>query len=106
MERVNPRAANTALFIFARFHACDGQEAALAALLRAQVEIVRAEPGCLAIEVYGSVRNPRLFYLHSRWADEAAFETHAGLPATALFIARAEGLINHPLDVTRSRPLA
>jgi quinol monooxygenase YgiN len=93
------------LFIFARFHAREGQENALAALLRAQIEPVRAEPGCLEMGVYHSVRDPRLFWIHSRWADEAAFNVHADLPNTDRFVERAERLIDHPFDVTRSRSI-
>jgi quinol monooxygenase YgiN len=93
------------LFIFARFHAREGQEQALEALLRAQPELVRAEPGCLEMGIYRSVRDPRLFWIHSRWADEVAFNVHADLPNTDRFIERVEQLIDHPLDVTRSRSL-
>jgi quinol monooxygenase YgiN len=93
------------LFIFARFHAREGQEHALEALLRAQPDLVRAEPGCLEMGIYRSVRDPRLFWIHSRWADEAAFNAHANLPNTDRFIERAEQLIDHPLDVTRSQSL-
>jgi len=93
------------LFVFARFRAREGQEQALEALLRAQPELVRAEPGCLEMGIYRSVRDPRLFWIHSRWADEAAFNMHANLPNTDRFIERAEQLIDHPLDVTRSRSL-
>ncbi|MGH7124565.1 MAG: putative quinol monooxygenase [Stellaceae bacterium] len=93
------------LFVFARFHAREGKEAELAALLREQVPFVRSEPGCLMIDVYRSTRDRRLFFIHSRWTDEAAFEVHAELGNTVDFIARAEALIDHPLDVTRSRPL-
>jgi len=94
------------LFIFARFHARTGQEAALAALLREQIEPVKAEPGCLAMGVYRSVRDPRLFWIHSRWIDEAAFNVHADLPNTLRFVERAEQLIDHPFDVTRSHAIA
>jgi quinol monooxygenase YgiN len=73
------------LFIFARFHAREGQEEALEALLRAQPELVRAEPGCLEMGVYRSV--------------------HANLPNTDRFVERAEQLIDHPFDVTRSRSI-
>ena len=93
------------LFIFARFHALEGQEHALEALLRAQPELVRAEPGCLEMGVYRSVRDPRLFWIHSRWVDEAAFNLHANLPNTDRFVERAEQLIDHPFDVTRSQAL-
>jgi quinol monooxygenase YgiN len=44
-------------------------------------------------------------YIHSRWTDEAAFDIHAGLPHTARFLARVQPLIDHPLDVTRARPI-
>ncbi|HLJ20982.1 MAG TPA: putative quinol monooxygenase [Stellaceae bacterium] len=93
------------LFIFARFHAREGKEADLAAVLGTQVPFTRTEPGCLMIEAYRSTRDPRLFFIYSRWTDEAAFEAHAELANTVEFIARVEALIDHPLDVTRSRPL-
>lgn len=60
------------------------------------------EPGCLAVAAYRSVRDPRSFWIHSRWIDEAAFEVHARLPHTVRFLDRVEPLIDHPLDVTRT----
>jgi quinol monooxygenase YgiN len=93
------------LFIFARFHACEGQEAAVAAVLHDTVGPSREEPGCLEINAYRSTRHPRLFYIHSRWVDEAAFELHATLPHTVRFLQRVQPLIDHPLDVTRARPI-
>jgi len=32
----------------------------------------RAEPGCLDIHAFRSTRDARLFYIHSRWKDEAS----------------------------------
>ena len=90
------------LFIFARFHAREGLEEAVAALLREQVGPVRAEPGCLVINAYRSVRDARLFWIHSHWTDQEAFEVHADLPRTQRFVEAAEQLIDHPFDVTRS----
>ena len=94
------------LFIVARFHARPGQDEALAALMRAQLQPVRAEPGCLRIDAFRSTRDPSLFFFHSRWVDEAAFDIHAGLPHTERFLERVQQLIDHPLDVARVRPLA
>jgi len=94
------------IIIFARFHAIEGQEDAVAATLREQVPGVRAEPGCLAIAAYGSVRNPLLFWTHSRWIDEAAFEIHAELPRTRRFVENVQKLIDHPLEVMRTRAIA
>jgi quinol monooxygenase YgiN len=94
------------LFIFARFHALEGQNAAVAAALRETVEPSRQEAGCLAINAFRSTRDPRLFYIHSRWVDEAAFETHALMPHTIRFLERVAPLIDHELDVARARPIA
>jgi quinol monooxygenase YgiN len=90
------------LFIFARFHARPGNEAGVAEALREVIVPSRAEPGCLGIHAFRSTRDPRLFYIHSSWKDEAAFEHHAGLPHTTRFIERVSRLIDHPLDVTRA----
>ncbi len=91
------------LFIFARFYAREGLETAVAAALRDVIAPSREEPGCCAIDAYRSTRDPRLFYIHSRWTDEAAFEIHAELPHTVRFLKRIQPLINHQLDVTRAR---
>jgi quinol monooxygenase YgiN len=94
------------LVIFARFHAQEGREDATAALLREQVAATRTEPGCLAINACHSVRDPRLFWILSRWTDEAAFEVHARLPRTDSFVEQSEQLIDHPFDVTRTHIIA
>jgi quinol monooxygenase YgiN len=95
----------TELFIFARFHAREGLEAAVAAALRDVVGPTRAEPGCREVAAYRSVRDPLLFWIHSRWVDEAAFELHAGLLHTVRFLERVQQLIDHPLDITRAQPI-
>jgi quinol monooxygenase YgiN len=94
-----------ALFIFARFHAAEGREAGVAAAIRDTVAASRNEPGCVAIGGYRSTRDPRLFYIHSHWVDEAAFELHATLPHTVRFLERVRPLIDHDLDVTRTEPI-
>jgi quinol monooxygenase YgiN len=93
------------LFIFARFHAREGQEAALADALREVSGPTQAEEGCLFQNAYRSVRDSRLFFIHSRWRDEAAFDLHAGLPHTVRFIEKVERLIDHQLDVSRTLAL-
>ena len=91
------------LFIFGRFHAREACEAAVAAALSEVAGPSREEGGCLSLQVFQSTRDPRLFYIHSRWASEAAFELHAELPHTAQFLEWVQPLIDHPLDVTRAR---
>ena len=94
-----------ALTIFGRFHAREGQAQALAAAIAWVVPQTRAEPACLAIDGYRSIRDPRLFHIHSVWTDEAAFEVHAGLPHTVAFLDRVRPLIDHDLAVDRAVPL-
>ncbi len=91
---------------FARFHAREGKEAAVAAALAEQVPRVLTEPGCLAMSIYRAVRDPRLFFLQSRWVDEPAFQVHADLPSTVGFVERMGALIDHPFDSNRTRVIA
>jgi quinol monooxygenase YgiN len=91
------------LFIFARFHAREGEEANVAEAIREVLAPSRAEPGCLGIDGFASTRDPRLFYIHSRWIDEAAFDLHATLAHTVRFVERMTALIDHPFEVTRAR---
>ena len=90
------------MFLFARFHARPGQETAVAEALRDVIPPSREEPGCLGIHVFRSTRDQQLFYIHSRWKDEAAFDHHAGLPHTVRFVARVEPLIDHPFEAIRT----
>ena len=94
--------AATVMFIFARFHARAGQEEAVAGVLLDVLAPSREEPGCLDIHAYRSVRDARLFYIHSRWTDEAAFDLHGRLPHTVRFVERLAPLLDHPLDVHRT----
>ena len=94
------------MFIFARLHVREGQEESVAAALREEVPLARAEPYCLGHEAYRSTRDPRLFFIHSRWAEEAAFEAHTQLPHTVKFVERVQPLIDRELDVTRAVPLS
>jgi quinol monooxygenase YgiN len=87
------------LFIFARFHARAGHEDAVAEALRDVLGPSSKESGCLSIHAFRSIRDPRLFYIHSCWKDEAAFESHAGMPHTVRFVDRVERLIDHPLEL-------
>ena len=93
------------LFIFGRFHAREGQEAAVADALREVSSPSRKEPGCLFLSACRSIRDPRLFFIHSRWRDEAAFDLHAKLPHTVRFIEQVQTLIDHPLDISRTHRL-
>jgi quinol monooxygenase YgiN len=90
------------LFIFARFHAVPGRGTDVEAALRQVIAPTRQEPGCLSIHAFRSIRDERLFYIHSRWVDEAAFDNHIGLPHTVQFVQEVQPLIDHALETTRT----
>jgi quinol monooxygenase YgiN len=90
------------LYVFVRFEAKPGCEAALKEELGRVIEPTRAEPGCIRIHIYQSVGDAALYFIHSVWADPAAFERHAGLPHTVRFLAAVAALITHPLQAART----
>lgn len=90
------------VFIFVHFHARERQADAVEQALRDVIASSRQEVGCLGIHAFRSTRDARLFYIHSKWSDEAAFELHARLPHTVRFRERVDPLLDRPLDVTRA----
>ena len=88
-----------------RFEPQPGKEAAFRDELLRVNEPSRAEPGCLRIDVFESLRKPFVFAIHSEWVDEASFELHATLPHTARFLAAAETLLTHPVQGLRLRQI-
>lgn len=89
------------LFIFARFHARPGASEAVEEALREVMAPTTAETGCLGIHVFRSIRDPQVFYIHSRWKDEAAFVAHAALSHTLRFVERVEPLLDHEVQAER-----
>lgn len=94
------------LSIFVRLQGRPGEGPAIAAAIRAVVAATRTEPGCRFIEGYRATRGADLYHIHSRWADEAAFETHAGLVHTVRFLETVGPLVDPPVEVSRAWPLA
>jgi quinol monooxygenase YgiN len=93
------------IFIFARFHAREGKEEEVASAIRDVSVPTIAEPGCLAYGAYRSTRDPRLFFVHSRWVNDAAFDLHGEAPHTVRFLERVQTLIDHDLNVNRTRSI-
>ena len=94
------------IHIIARFRARAGNEAAVEGSIREVQVPTRKEAGCLGHHYYRSTRDPRLFFIHSHFRDEAAFDLHAELPHTVKFIEEVEKLIDHPLDVNRTEQVS
>ena len=88
--------------VFVRLHAAPGNDERVYDALRTVVAASRAEPGCLAMDAFRSRRDPRRFVIHSVWRDAAAFDEHARLPHTILFMETVDALVDEPRDVTRT----
>ncbi len=92
-------------YVFVRLHAREGEESAVEEALREVTGPSREEAGCLSFHTFRSMRDPRLFFIHSRWVDAAAFQRHAELPHTVRFLERVDALLDQPRDVTRTQLL-
>lgn len=95
----------TELVIIARFHVREGAEAAAIEALGENIGPTRAEEGCLGIQMFQSIRDARLFHIHSRWKDEAAFERHAEEPHTVRFLGKMEAITDEAREVSRAKLL-
>ena len=91
------------LYVFARFHAKSGSERNVEQAIVKVLGPTRKEPGCLGANLFRSVRDDRLFYIHSKWQDEAAFDWHGDQAHTKAFLEEVAPLIDHPLDVARTQ---
>jgi quinol monooxygenase YgiN len=92
-------------FVFTRCYAKEGHRHSVAATIQEVLRPTRQEPGCLKIDAFGSTRDQRLFYIHSRWKDESAFDHHLQLPHTLRFLEAMQGSTDQPMDVTRTELL-
>lgn len=93
-------------FVFVRLHARQGEEQAVEEALREVMGPSRDEEGCLNFHLFRSMRDARLFYIHSCWVDEAAFQKHAELAHTERFLKKVDPLLDQPREVVRTQMIA
>ena len=87
---------------FVRLHAREGQEAAVEEAMREVMAGSRKEAGCLDFHIFRSMRDRRLFFIHSKWASDEAFAEHGKLPHTLRFLERVDALLDQPREVART----
>jgi len=92
------------LFIFVTLHAVPGREEELATAMREVIASTREEPGCKVIGGYRSCVDASLFYIHSRWLDDAALASHNTAPHTVGFIESTKALLDGPMQIAKMRP--
>ena len=87
---------------FGKFVVREGSEGEAEKALRAVLGPTREETGCVKIDAFRALRGGRVFYIHSVWQDEAAFDYHAKLPHTVRFIERMKELVAQEFEMTRA----
>lgn len=90
------------LDVFVRLQAREREEEAVEKALLEVMKPTREEAGCLGIHAFRSTRDRQIFFIHSHWVDEMAFQKHGGLPHTKGFRERVDALLEMPLEVTRT----
>jgi quinol monooxygenase YgiN len=93
------------IYSFVRLHAREGNEQAVMDALHDVTAATRGEAGCLDFHTFRAKRDPRLFFIHSHWRDEAAFQEHAQLPHTVKFLERVDALLDQAREVARTEML-
>jgi quinol monooxygenase YgiN len=91
------------VFIFVTFQAIAGHEEDLATAVREVIAHTREEPGCRVIGGYRSCIDPALFYIHSHWVDDAAFDIHCSLGHTVEFMESTKTLLDRPAQIVKTR---
>ena len=93
-------------YVFVRLLARPGEERGVEEALREVMGPSREEAGCLSFHLFRSMRERRLFYIHSKWVNEAAFQKHGELAHTKRFLERVDALLEQPREVARTEMIA
>jgi heme oxygenase (mycobilin-producing) len=67
--------------VISRFKVANGMEGEVRTAFQRRAHQVDGEPGFLGLEVFTDPADPSIFYLLTRWTDEASFETWHGSAA-------------------------
>jgi quinol monooxygenase YgiN len=92
--------------VVVRIRAKAGSEDQVRRELLALLAPTRAEPGCLGFDLHEMPDEPTLFLFHETWASDAALDRHLMEPHLQRWIAKADGLLAEPMQLSRWRKLA
>jgi quinol monooxygenase YgiN len=92
--------------VFVRFDAKPGQRERLRTEVLTIVEPTRAEPGCIEFHLFEEKNASGTLFIHSRWKDDAAIDTHLQLPHMKRFRAVLDDLVTNEVRALRTRQIA
>lgn len=81
--------------VIAQYRVRQGEVDRVAAALREMVAPTKAEPGNRDYQAFRDPKDPSLFVLFERYADEEAFDAHRATPHFATYLA---GIVLPALD--------
>ena len=73
--------------------------AELAALLAAQVDPTRAEPGCLNYDYHVDATDPCCFVFYENWRTQADLDAHLAMPHLAPLFLQLDRLLARPVEI-------
>lgn len=81
-----------------------GQEQELGRRMAALLAPTRAEPGCIAYDLFRSTENAAIWVVIEKWRSAADLDAHADSDHMATFLERSSEVIDRPPDSFRLRP--
>ena len=73
--------------------------AELAALLAAQVDPTRAEPGCLNYDYHVDATDPCCFVFYENWRTQGHLDAHLAMPHLAPLFLQLDRLLARPVEI-------
>lgn len=66
----------------------------------AMVAPTRTEAGCISYDLHQSTEDESLFMFYENWTSKKALDEHIQTPYLQAFIAKAEEILDGPLDIS------
>ena len=86
--------------VLAKIKAKDGLAGTVKQQAMALVAPTRSEAGCISYDLHQSTEDENLFMFYENWTSKKALDEHIQTPHLQAFIAKADELLDGPLDVT------
>ena len=85
--------------VIAQHRALPGKADAYERRMLADIELTRAEPGCLQFHIHRDRSDPNLFVVYEVWRDAAALRTHFKTPYVQKFVVDSSDYIEGDMKV-------
>ena len=86
--------------VLAKIKAKDGLAETVKQQALALVKPTRSEAGCISYDLHQSDEDENLFMFYENWISKQALDEHIQTPHLQAFIAKADELLDRPLDVS------